>query len=196
MPKQARARRTYELALDAAAAEFARHGFGNTNLQVVAARLGLTKGALYGHFSSKEEIAARLVAELDEVLRPPPDAESQPAHRRLRELVLTLAERIEHDVRVGAAVRLVWEEARASGEQPAFWRRLREMVSGLVRQAQREGGIDAAGPPEALADLLVAVPFGVHYVAGATGHGDLPGRVRAIWRLLVPVLGGPGPDGP
>jgi AcrR family transcriptional regulator len=192
MPKQARARRTYELALDAAAAEFSRHGFGNTNLQMVATRLGLTKGALYGHFSSKEEIAARLVAELDDVLRPLPDGAGQPAHRRLHDLVVSLADRIERDVRVGAAVRLVWEEARATGEQPAFWRRLRETVVQLVRQAQQEGGIDASRPAETLADLLVAVPFGVHYVAGATGHADVPGRVRAMWGLLTPLLRGPG----
>ncbi|MFJ6517957.1 TetR family transcriptional regulator [Streptomyces filamentosus] len=61
MVKQERARRTRERVLDAAAHEFAAHGYAHTTINGVAARLGMTKGALYGHFASKDLLAAALL---------------------------------------------------------------------------------------------------------------------------------------
>ncbi|MBC3839994.1 TetR/AcrR family transcriptional regulator [Streptacidiphilus sp. 4-A2] len=50
MAQQDRGKRTRERVLDAAAEEFAVQGYSRTTINAVAARLGMSKGALYGHF--------------------------------------------------------------------------------------------------------------------------------------------------
>lgn len=49
--------------LRAAAIEFGRRGFRSTSLDVVAARLGISKPTIYHYFSSKEEILFEIVKE-------------------------------------------------------------------------------------------------------------------------------------
>ena len=49
---------TVEKILDAAAYLFAQKGYAHTTLQDVIDETGLSKGAVYHHFKSKEEIAA------------------------------------------------------------------------------------------------------------------------------------------
>src|SRR5947209_1109424 len=121
MVKQARAQRTYEQVLDAAADEFARYGYAQANLQRIADRTGMTKGALYGHFASKQAVAAALVHHLDEVtdeLLGDAGPTSAPPLDRLRTLTLVLAERIQSDARVRAALRLVTEAAQGAPKSP------------------------------------------------------------------------------
>jgi AcrR family transcriptional regulator len=49
--------------LDAAAQVYARQGFAGATLDEVAAEAGFTKGAVYGHFGSKENLLLALVEE-------------------------------------------------------------------------------------------------------------------------------------
>src|SRR5262245_30057634 len=115
MAKQARALRTYDRVLDAAAREFAQFGYAQANLQNIADRVGLTKGALYGHFTNKEELAAALTDHLWALTQPVlDDAETSaaPALERLGTLVVTLGELFQKDPRVHAALRLTVEQAR------------------------------------------------------------------------------------
>ncbi|WP_406428061.1 TetR family transcriptional regulator [Streptomyces sp. NBC_00147] len=115
MGKQARSRVTYARILDAAATEFARHGYANASLQEIALRTGLTKGALYGHFASKEQLAETLVRRLD-VKPPDPQPTADPLNAsalgQLRDLTCDFATRIETDIQVNAAVRLAVDAAQ------------------------------------------------------------------------------------
>jgi AcrR family transcriptional regulator len=54
--------------LDAALVEFSRHGFAATRMEAIAQRAGLSKGGVYAHFISKDEILESL---LFEILHPP-----------------------------------------------------------------------------------------------------------------------------
>lgn len=47
--------------LDAARKQFAARGFADTSVDAIALEAGVAKGAVYHHFSSKEEILDRLV---------------------------------------------------------------------------------------------------------------------------------------
>jgi AcrR family transcriptional regulator len=70
-----RRQRTREALLDAAAAVFAKRGFQAASLDEIAATAGYTRGAIYKHFTDKEELLhevcvrlnERTVAEFDEV---------------------------------------------------------------------------------------------------------------------------------
>ncbi|AUL47279.1 TetR family transcriptional regulator [Bordetella trematum] len=53
-------RRVQEI-LDAALVEFSARGYGATRMDDIAARAGLSKGGLYAHFASKEDMLAALL---------------------------------------------------------------------------------------------------------------------------------------
>jgi len=53
--------RTRAYLLEAAAALFRRHGFEGTSVEQIAEEAGYTKGALYTHFASKEDLFAALL---------------------------------------------------------------------------------------------------------------------------------------
>ncbi|MGV2917149.1 TetR/AcrR family transcriptional regulator [Streptomyces alfalfae] len=191
LPKQARALRTYDAVLDAAAHEFARHGYANTNLQKIADQIGLTKGALYGHFSNKEELAAVLSVHLSDAVEPPLSAANipaDPALGRLRSLMLTLGELFQGDVRARAALRLTLETAQASEDTAALLEETHSVVLRLVGEVQQEGHWEAAASPKAVADLLVAAFFGVFWMGSAQERTEGGSRVTAMWNVLDHAL--------
>src|SRR4051812_15177757 len=68
--------------LDAAAAVFARRGFNGASLDDVAEEAGLTKGAVYSNFASKDDLIATLLEErLGEPQYGIPDQVDQQASR-------------------------------------------------------------------------------------------------------------------
>ncbi|MGF1429618.1 TetR family transcriptional regulator [Kitasatospora sp. LaBMicrA B282] len=189
MRKQARALLTYEKVLDSAAAEIAQLGYESTNLQAVATRTGLTKGALYGHFASKAMLADTLVAHLEETLRillAPAADPDVPALDRLRTFTCALAARTRSDIRISAAVRLLIDQAAAGRAPTDLLTELRQEILALVREAQRQGDLRADRPAEAVADLLLAALLAGHRTALATGSPDRPGDLSDTWLLLLP----------
>ena len=61
--RSARKAETRARLLEAAARVYARRGFGGATLDEVAAEAGFTKGAVYGHFGSKENLLLALMEE-------------------------------------------------------------------------------------------------------------------------------------
>ncbi|MET7609085.1 TetR family transcriptional regulator [Streptomyces avermitilis] len=193
MPKQARALRTYDRVLDAAAYEFARYGYTNANLQNIADRIRLTKGALYGHFANKEELAAALDHHLRAtlgVLLTEARTSPHPALGRLRTLVLGLGRLFRTDVRALAALRLAAETARSNAKPIPLLTETHDLVLHLVRETQQEGHWDASISTRPLADLIVAALFGAFWTETDTGHSGSDGTVDTMWEALAQALGG------
>ncbi|MFD7736058.1 TetR family transcriptional regulator, partial [Kitasatospora phosalacinea] len=147
--KQDRARRTHALILDAAATEFAAHGAVGGSIERVAQRIGLTKGALYGHFASKGALMVDLLDQFDaswqELLtraRQEPASGLDAAGRLLDEL----AERLGTDVRFACGLRLATERSRTEGRVPDQVERLRTVLVELATLAQEDGELAAAAP--------------------------------------------------
>jgi len=61
-----RRQRTREALLDAAAAVFARRGFHGASLDEIAETAGYTRGAIYKHFTDKEELLHEVCVRLNE----------------------------------------------------------------------------------------------------------------------------------
>lgn len=191
MAKQSRSRRTHEQILESAAAEFARHGYQDANLQRVADRIGVTKGAVYGHFDSKEGLASALVERLGEVLQSAtdgPGAQDAPALEELRRFTSALAERIESDVRINAALRLAVDRAQAEAEPPGFLADIRRRALEVLDSDWPPDGRTPSLPSGPLADLAVAMLVGAYYTAPSTDRHGLSARVRDMWEVLVPAL--------
>lgn len=197
MVKQARALRTHDRVLDAAAYEFARYGYANTNLQRIADRIGLTKGALYGHFSTKEELAAALTDHLSRSVRvllgEAGTSSSGPPLSRLESLVLGFGKLLETDRRAQAALRLDVDAARASETAAPVLDSVRQAALQLVREVQRGGQWDASLPAVPLADLIVAA-FCTAFRAGLGANRERPApSVAAMWDVLCRTLGAGSP---
>ncbi|WP_306317885.1 MULTISPECIES: TetR/AcrR family transcriptional regulator [unclassified Streptomyces] len=201
--KQDRARRTHEVLLDAAASAFVRHGFAGANLSEVAARSRLTKGALYGHFASKADLAEELVRGFEEEW-----AKLLATHgSSLRGLALGFDRRIHDDVRFAAGLRLAVDASRVARRESAPLGELRTRLLELVRDAQREERMAAEHRPEVLARLILAVllgvfstRFGAEDVEGVEGVGDVGdvgdvsgGGVETADELWDAVLSALGP---
>ncbi|WP_225096901.1 TetR/AcrR family transcriptional regulator [Streptomyces sp. CoH27] len=196
MAKQDRARLTRERVLTAAAEVFAAQGYSRATLSAVAERIGMTKGALYGHFPSKKSLAGALIDESRRTwvsLRTEYDIPSTDAGGVLEGVVAGLAGRLQSDVRLRAAVRLASDcpvLARALGDVLA---EVHNALAELVRRAQRDGGFPAHSP-RLVASLLLIVMCGLlHAPAGCAEERGGPGAER-LWRLLFAVLS--GADGP
>ena len=88
MPRNKYPEQTVEKILDAAAALFAEKGYQSTTLQDIIDATGLSKGAVYHHFRSKEEIARkvgdRMGDEMWEPLRRIRDAEGLTGLQKLQ----------------------------------------------------------------------------------------------------------------
>ncbi|WP_371493596.1 TetR/AcrR family transcriptional regulator [Kitasatospora sp. NBC_00374] len=191
MARQERGRTTREHVLDAAAEEFAAWGYAGTSLNSVVARTGLTKGALYGHFASKEDLAAALVQQGERAwhaLRESCDAPGVPALDALRALTLKLAAHPGDGVRFKAALRLVVERAwLQTGPAGAFFDIQRHLVD-LVERAQAAGEVAPEHSPETVAQLLLAVALGIHFVPPPTAGTSLPQRAEKIWELVAATV--------
>ncbi|GHD93269.1 TetR/AcrR family transcriptional regulator [Streptomyces naganishii] len=197
MVKQERARRTYEAILDAAAEEFVSLGYARTTLGGVIAHTDLTKGALYGHFSSKEDLArtlvrhgaavwARLLADI-ESSRPAPLT-------ALRTLTVSLALEVWADVRVRAAFRLASE---MPGDSPAGGPLLSEVWCFLVhhtRRAQEAGEIRMRCSAEAVAQILLSLVLGFQHVPRAQREVPVKDRIEELWVVVATALRSPGPS--
>lgn len=111
--------------LDAALAVFSAKGFAGARVADIAARAGISKGAVYLYFDSKHEMLKALVRRLaDRVMGKAElviDTEHGDAERTLRTILAFLAAQLA-DPRVAAAPRLIIAEAQRFPEIAAFYR--------------------------------------------------------------------------
>jgi AcrR family transcriptional regulator len=194
MVKQERARRTREKVLDAAAEEFAVQGYSRATLNAVAARTGMTKGALYGHFASKEVLASALLAQYHEAWEEMLLTRNAPgvtARTALESLVLDLARRLKADVRLRAALRLATDCPGLTRGLPDVYQDVQHDLVELVRRAQQEGSMPPR-PPELVAQLLLTAMHGALHVSFGPAVCSDASAWEAVWRLLLDALtGGP-----
>ncbi|MFJ7292770.1 TetR family transcriptional regulator [Streptomyces collinus] len=192
MAKQERALRTREKVLDAAAEEFAAQGYAKATLNDVARRTGMTKGALYGHFPSKEILAATLLAQSRvawEEMRRARDVPGAAARAVLEELVLELAQRLRSDIRLRAALRLAGDLPCLARAAPDLFDDVRRHLVGLVHRAQQEDGM-APYPPDLVVELLLTSLHGTLHASQCDDrYGSAP-TGEAVWRLLLDALAG------
>ncbi|MEU2433733.1 TetR/AcrR family transcriptional regulator [Streptomyces sp. NPDC007861] len=188
MAKQERAARTHERFLDASADEFSRHGYAGANLQRIAAHVGMTKGALYAHFPSKDALAAAFTSAFDQVWHEllQQIGEGDPPLTNLRRVTVGFADRLHTDLRFRAGLRLVYEEACTRGKAPAVVDDLSEALTRLVGDAQEREELTTAHSPEAISSLILSLIFGMYYTAPSNPLGDVTEQVCQAWQLFSP----------
>jgi len=186
------ARRREEI-LAAAKACFAREGFHATSMRDIYHECGLSAGAVYNHFASKEEIVRALGEErlreaqaqrqALELIEDPIEA--------LRLLSAGTREQLASEVDLLLELQLAGEALRnesiAEVSRRAFDATL-ETVVGLIGRAQRSGRLDPRVDADALARVLIGVFQGVVVQTAIGAPPDRERHIQTLRTLLAPVL--------
>ena len=181
--------------LKAAQVVFARHGFRQTSMTMVAEEAGLTRQALYHHFASKEELFAGLVDRLQEAAfaaaKTAAAAASGDMAGAIARVMLAYHRSLMASVAGSAfAAELVEESSRQCGAAVTahgrkFSRELEAMVERFVREGRFKMRADS-GVRE-LVDMLSTAAKGVK-IAHA---GESEARyARALERMIEVICAG------
>ncbi|MEE1941973.1 ScbR family autoregulator-binding transcription factor [Streptomyces sp. TRM 70361] len=186
--RQERAEITRQAILDGAARAFDTAGFGITSLSDIAQEAGVTKGALYFHFSSKEALARALMADQFDVASVI-EAADRPGVQTAVDLTHRMAYDLRTSVRVRAGVRLVIELGSFTDPNPSVYNKWIETVRDCLAPAQGRGDIK---PEVNVADIAIHVVgafAGVQIMSQVrTGREDLHRRVADMWSFLLPGI--------
>ncbi|MFI9612429.1 ScbR family autoregulator-binding transcription factor [Streptomyces sp. NPDC052023] len=187
--KQERAVRTRAALIRAAAEVFAESGFAGATVTQIAERAGLTLGAMYFHFRSKEMLAREIVATQPDLVVPPLESEGL---QHAIDLTLTWAYQLRDNPVLLAGARLVMDQElfleRSENSHQQWTKVLMEDFEVARNRRELRAGVDEEG----LARLIVNACTGAQMHARLeSDHLDLPARVEEIWRFLLPAVAVP-----
>ncbi|MGW1888051.1 ScbR family autoregulator-binding transcription factor [Streptomyces sp. NPDC001970] len=188
MARQERAIRTRRAILEAAAAVFAERGYEAATISDVLERAEVTKGALYFHFPSKEDLARGV---LDEAVT---TEGVRPQSIKLQELVdamLLIAYRLPREPMLSAALRMAvdLESRRLFGTRWPDWT---ELLAGLLREARERGETHPHLDETEVARIIVCAWTGVRVVTeGLPEEYDLPHEIATMFQMMLPSIAVP-----
>lgn len=185
--------------LDVAAHAFADHGYYGISLNDIVRETGLTKGAFYFHFPSKEALALEVFRTKQEEWQTATAAvfgQHPRAIARLNAMLDCNCEMIEADASSRAVGRLCVELSRDPNIGPRMTVHLSvwfEMVAEQILTAQREGDVRSDIDPRAAAETIVSAFIGVEQVSEAlSGLSDFRARLDNLRILTMAALLPPG----
>jgi len=190
--RQPRSEVTRRKIIDAAVELFNDVGYANTGLGDIVERAGLTKGALYHHFSSKEALAVAIIEEGSAILITTFEGicrSSAPAVECMIHGVLVCVNMADSDklVRMGAV--LLRTFAKFSEASTLNYRAWVVEMGKQARRAQAEGDMRDDIDAEQAGEFIVGAMLGTELLANAVHGGqDVLRRVTATWQLLLPAI--------
>lgn len=187
MARQDRAERTRNVILDAAAEAFEERGFAGASLSDILARAGVTKGALYFHFSSKEDLAMALVEEQWKIELPPLEAPKNPVQSVI-DLCHSFCNNLCTNTRVRASNRLV-TEGNFERPLPEVYTRWVDMLHHFLKVAQTTGDLRQELDPADVASYIGGAVLGIQTMSGVlTNRSDLRDRLTDMWKISLPGI--------
>jgi len=182
-----------ERLLDAAARVFASKGYSGTKIMDIVREAGLSAGAVYGRFQSKNDLLTEAV-----VSRSIRQARSQPPveDQRVADLIVRTTSENKGPLTDLEAMQLeAYVAARREPEVAAaladIRRRRRARVQPLVEAALADGTVAPDGDPESILYLVETVRLGLLLQRAAGMAPPDPEAWTRLIRQLVEDLGSP-----
>ncbi|MER5859322.1 TetR/AcrR family transcriptional regulator [Streptomyces sp900105245] len=181
-----------EQILAAARRCFLRDGFHSTSMQDLFAESGLSAGAVYRHFTSKDEMILAIAEEnmrdvLDITLAVATNRQGQSMGAVMAELLDVIRVKSAEEGVATLAV-LVWGEAMRNrslaGKLDHLIGRIRANLVTLVHDQQKKGALPTNVTAEAIASTMLSVlPGYILQVAllDPAAVAEVPDAVRALW---------------
>lgn len=192
MVLQDRARATRVAIVTGAAAVFEEHGYGNASLSQVSAAAQVTKGALYFHFKSKEDLASAVIEEQHRIVVAESEnllGEARPALVTMILMCRAFGLHLVHEPVVRAGIRLTLEATAFGQPVQGPYEDWITVMEQLTDRAKREQQIRSSVDSAAFARYLVASFTGVQMVSGVlTGRADVMQRIEEMWVILLPGI--------
>ncbi|MFC8450304.1 ScbR family autoregulator-binding transcription factor [Kitasatospora sp. NPDC057223] len=189
MVKQERAGRTRQAVLLAAAGTFAEAGFEAASLVDISTRAGVSKGALYFHFVSKQALADGVLTAAGRVIATAvlrARRSDRPAVQGLIDLAHELAALLRENVVVRAGVQLgQGAPYAAAGGADGAWHGWTVTVRRQLERARASGELRPGLGCQEAAELLTAVTAGL--VLMSWGDAGVLGR-ESVARVLASAL--------
>jgi AcrR family transcriptional regulator len=186
MAKQERGTRSRRAILEAAAEVFDLRGFDAASTNEILSRSGLTRGALYHHFPSKEAIAAALLEAHGEALVVP---EHSTKIQAVIDLTFAFASRLRRDPILRASVRLAVEKTSFPRPLNTPYDQSSAAILALLEQARDQGELLPGLNLHDATVVIVGAFTGMQVMSQVyTNREDLHDRVTTMWRLLLPGM--------
>jgi AcrR family transcriptional regulator len=197
MARQVRSEVTRRKILDAAIDVFGEVGYAAAAWGTIIERTGMTKGALYHHFDSKESLASDIIDEGSDALLAAFRNACGPGSPALENMIhgtFAIANVIGVDKTARAAEQLT---AVLSGFNEAAARSYTHWVEEMAGQARRaiaEGDLRDDVDPELISQAIVGAMIGMRLLtismSGSRSNDQLADelsiRLRQIWAFLLP----------
>jgi AcrR family transcriptional regulator len=195
MTKQSRSENTRLHLVRSAAELFDRNGFPGATVDDVSRAAGVTKGAFYFHFSSKDELAGAIQAEACALLKAAmyrTVASGVPAVQSVVNLTHDLAGWLEHEPLVRASFRTARECAHRGKPFLDFYLDWLSAVDTLLLSAEQAGELAKGVEIEDAVTLVLTVSAGVEILWWAgVRQGGIRQSLTGMWTLLLPGLATP-----
>ena len=187
--------------LGAARRCFLRDGFHVTSMQDLFRESGLSAGAVYRYFASKDEVIAAIAEDnMRAVLAMIHEVASEDPGRSVGEVAAAVLSRIRaKDAAdgLGAMAVLVWAEAlrnpSLAGQLRDLLTRMHDDLTRLIADHQRAGRLPGEVTADAMARTLVSTMAGYILqltILGPEAVGGVPDGVRALWPAAPAVPAG------
>ncbi|MEU2084762.1 ScbR family autoregulator-binding transcription factor [Streptomyces albus] len=193
MARQERAIRTRQSILTAAAEVFDEVGYEGATISEILQRSGVTKGALYFHFSSKDDLVQGVlegqIAAMPEV--PPHELKLQEAVDR----GLMLAHLLRHEPLLRGSVRLAVEQGSTKeGLHPRMpYQAWLDVSLRLFEDAKAAGELLPHIDATRTAQVFVGSFTGVQLMSQAlSGREDVEARMADLYSYLMSAIAVPG----
>lgn len=166
-PKQLPADERREVTVEAVIELAAEQNPSEITTAAIAKRMGLTQGALFRHFPSKEAIWQAVMVWVTERLLARVDKASQTAESSLAALEAVFMTHIDFVVQHPGVPRLLFGELQRAGDTPAkqlartLLTRYAELLSALIEKGKAEGELTAELDTAAAATLFIGVIQGL-----------------------------------
>lgn len=187
--KQDRAVRTREVLLRAAAEEFDEKGYTGALVNSILERAGLTAGAMYFHFKSKEALALAVMNGQQQAIEPRVTSRGL---QRLVDITLVWAHQLPIDPMLRAGVRLAVEQGSFGMRDATTFLNWQAAMIECLQDAETDGDLMPGVAPENIAEFVVGACTGVQlYAQLVNGREDLSERTVRMWELLLPGIAVP-----
>lgn len=194
MVQQVRAIATRQQIVKGAAELFDRDGYEAASLANIVDHSGLTKGALYFHFKSKDELAGVVIEEQHAISMGAVKAINRTGAPALEQVVMfcyEMAREMIDDPIVRAGIRLTLEMSAATGPSQPYldWIGACER---MFRAAIDEGDVPDTVDPAEVANYFVSAFTGVQLVSNVlTERADLEARIDKMLAFVLAAIVAP-----
>lgn len=184
---QARAEATRRRIIESAVELFAEFGYGETGLADVLHHAGVSKGAFYYHFDSKEAVATAIIEEFDNTAGRIVDAEFDPDCPTLEGIIaatFAMQALMHRDklTQVGHRLCQALDQVSSAGARvyKGWTDRFVDMVKMVIDSGRMREGVDS----NHVAESVWAAILGCNLMSAAIGD-DPYARLGRCWGILV-----------